>query len=298
MCRKPTKDGTRSVPATTVRDGSIIPIVLILFAIAVAVVIYNIVQSQQHAKTLEAIARRFRGRLEPGSFFERPQIRLRFQGHSALLKYVQHGKHSVHTVFTITWPDAAFRLEVYPQDALSGFRRLWGMEDIEIGSAEFDRSFYISGNTPSSIRDMLSADVQACIWKLARVGSSSPVFGTRDVQVKFVGGLLTITKPRFLTTAEDLDEFIRQSAELFQAALATRSTGIQFVGDVTIDAQEPDAVESRCQICGEPLAKDLVYCGGCRTPHHRECWEYFGGCSTYACGHKQYVTKVKRRKAS
>jgi hypothetical protein len=85
---------------------------------------------------------------------------------------------------------------------------------------------------------------------------------------------------------------------LFEAALRTRSTGIEFVGEVAIDAKEPDAEESKCQVCGEPLAKDLVYCGGCRTPHHRECWEYFGGCSTYACGEKKYVTKVKRRKAS
>ena len=280
------------------RDASAIPFFLILFAIVVAVVIYNIVQSQERTKAMEAITRRFRGRLEPGSFFERPQIRLRFQGYSALLRFAQQGKHSVHTVFTITWPEPAFRLEVYPQDALSGFRRLWGMEDIEIGSPEFDRSFYISGNSPAAVRDMLSADVQAGIWKLAGLGGMPAVYGSRDIQVKFVGGLLTITKPRYLTNQEQLDEFIRSSAELFQAALATRTTGITFVGDVAIDAREPDEVESKCQVCGEPLAKELVYCGGCRTPHHRECWEYFGGCSTYACGQKQYVTKAKRRKAS
>jgi hypothetical protein len=291
--------GTRSVPTTNVRDAAFIPFLLIFVAIVVTIIFFGIAQAQQQAKTLEQIARKFRGRLEPGAFFlSRGQVRLRFQGYPALLKYVQHGKHSVHTVFTITWPDWSFRLEVYPQDALSGFRRLWGMEDIEIGSPEFDRSFYISGNTPASVRDMLSAEVQACIWKLAQLGSAPPIYGTRDIQVKFVGGLLTITKPRNLTSEEHLDEFIRQSAELFEAALRTRTTGIEFVNDVSIDAKEPDAVESQCQVCGEPLAKDLVYCGGCRTPHHRECWEYFGGCSTYACGHKQYVTKTTRRKAS
>ncbi|MCI0360658.1 MAG: hypothetical protein L0211_19450 [Planctomycetaceae bacterium] len=279
------------------RDASPI-ITLIFFAIIVAIVVFSLLQSQQRAKALEEIARRFRGKLEPGSFFSRGQIRLRFQGYPALLKYVQQGENRTHTVFSITWPDPAFRLEVYPQDALSGFRRLWGMEDIEIGSPEFDRSFYISGNHPAPVRDMLTAEVQACIWKLARLGSAPPVYGTRDIQVKFVGGLLTITKPRVLNSAEHLDEFIRLAAELFQAALATRSTGITFVGEVSIDAKEPDALESRCQICGEPLAADIVYCGGCRTPHHRECWEYFGGCSTYACGHKQYVTKAQRRKAS
>jgi hypothetical protein len=282
-----------------VRDAAFIPLMLIFVAVVVAIIVFGIVQAQQQAKTLEQIARKFRGRLEPGAIFlSRGQVRLRFQGYPALLKFVQHGKHSVHTVFTITWPDSALRMEVYPQDALSGFRRLWGMEDIEIGSPEFDRSFYISGNTPASVRDMLTAEVQACVWKLARLGSSPSIYGTRDIQVKFVGGLLTITKPRHLSSEADLDLFIRLSAELFEAALATRTTGITFVTEVAIDAKEPDAVESQCQVCGEPLAKDLVYCGGCRTPHHRECWEYFGGCSTYACGHKQYVTKAMRRKAS
>jgi len=280
-----------------VRDASIIPFLLIFFAIVVTVVVFNIVQSQQHARVLEQIAQRFRGRLEPGTLFSRGQIRLRFQGYPALLKYVSHGKHNVHTIFSITWPDPSFRLEVYPQDILSGFRRLWGMEDIEIGSAQFDAAYYISGNSRQAVRDLLTAEVQAAIWKLAKVGARA-LRDPSDIQVQFLGGVLTITKPITLSSPEDLEHFITLSAELFQAALDTRSTGIEFVGDVTIDAKDPDAVESQCQVCGEPLAEDVVYCGACRTPHHRECWEYFGGCSTYACGHKQYVTKTTRRKAS
>jgi len=147
------------------------------------------------------------------------------------------------------------------------------------------------------VRDLLTAEVQAAIWKLAKVGARA-LRDPSDIQVQFLGGVLTITKPITLSSPEDLEHFITLSAELFQAALDTRSTGIEFVGDVTIDAKDPDAVESQCQVCGEPLAEDVVYCGACRTPHHRECWEYFGGCSTYACGHKQYVTKTTRRKAS
>jgi hypothetical protein len=282
------------------RDANFILLAVFLFVVIfTAIMGLAYAQAKSYEQTLQRIAQRFRGRYEPASiFFMRGQVRLRFQGYPGLLKYVQHSNKNLLTVFTITWPEPMFRLEVYPQDALSGFRRLWGMEDIEIGSPEFDRSFYISGNTPASVRDMLTAEVQACVWNLARLGSSPPVYGTRDIQVKFVGGLLTITKPRHLSSEVHLDEFIRLSAELFEAALRTRSTGITFVTDLAIDAKEPDAVESQCQVCGEPLAKDLVYCGGCRTPHHRECWEYFGGCSTYACGHKQYVTKTQRRKAS
>jgi hypothetical protein len=267
-------------------------------AFAVGGIIWAVLQHQNQTKTLERIAQRFRGRLEAGSLFLRGQVRLRFLGYPALLKYVQHGKNSVHTTFSITWPERSFRLEVYPQDILSGFRRLWGMEDIEIGSAEFDRSFYICGNSRASVRDILSAEVQAVIWRLSQLGPAK-IYGARDVQVQILGGVLTVTLPRYVNSYEHLEQFVTLSAELFQAAMRTRDAGIKFISSPTSNAEvkEPDAEESQCQVCGEPLAKDLVWCAACKTPHHRECWEYFGGCSTYACGHKKHLVK-KRRKAS
>jgi hypothetical protein len=39
-----------------------------------------------------------------------------------------------------------------------------------------------------------------------------------------------------------------------------------------------------CRVCGVALAGATVSCGKCSTPHHRECWDYNGGCSVYACG--------------
>ena len=39
-----------------------------------------------------------------------------------------------------------------------------------------------------------------------------------------------------------------------------------------------------CQICGEELEGQLVWCAKCKTPHHGDCWEFYGGCSTYGCG--------------
>lgn len=279
------------------RDATGLFLVVIVLAVIATIVVWSLAQAQRQSRTLERIAQRFRGKLEAGSLFARAQVRLRFQGYPALLKYVRHGEHGAHTTFSITWPEPRFRLEVYPQDILAGFRRLWGMEDIEIGSPEFDRSFFISGNSPSAVCDMLSAEVQALIWKLAQVGSLPGIHGTCDIQVKFLGGVLTITKPRHLTSYDQLEELVTLSAQLFEAATRTRATGITFVGtSPTSEPQEPDTLESQCQVCGEPLAADLVWCAACKTPHHRECWEYFGGCSTYACGHKKCKRKTLRTK--
>lgn len=41
-----------------------------------------------------------------------------------------------------------------------------------------------------------------------------------------------------------------------------------------------------CMVCGDELDEGevSVRCDVCETPHHEECWEYVGKCTTYACG--------------
>lgn len=40
-----------------------------------------------------------------------------------------------------------------------------------------------------------------------------------------------------------------------------------------------------CQVCGTSLpAAEVVSCPRCATPHHRDCWDYLGGCAVFACG--------------
>lgn len=273
--------------------GPILAFFVIGVIIVTLVLIVAATQQQHRKQLLERIAQRFRGRLENLGFFTLPQVRLRFHNYPAVLKYTKVGKHSHHTHFTITWPEPALRCEVYPQDILAGFRKLWGMEDIEIGSPQFDQAFFIGGNSKQQVRDLLSAEVQTLIMRLCNIGGTS-FFGSHSIQVKWAGGVMTVTKPAYLTSYDELEPFILMSSELFVAALNTRLAGITFVEGAAGEIAEPDAAESQCPVCGEPLASDLVNCSACRTLHHRECWEYFGGCSTYACGNKQFVTRSKR----
>ncbi len=50
--------------------------------------------------------------------------------------------------------------------------------------------------------------------------------------------------------------------------------------ETRVDPEQP------CRVCGEGLGREapLVACRGCQTPHHRDCFEYLGQCSVYACG--------------
>jgi hypothetical protein len=65
-----------------------------------------------------------------------------------------------------------------------------------------------------------------------------------------------------------------------------RSRGIQFTEEQSAQVLE----QVVCKICGEEIHENLVFCRRCRTPHHRECWQYNGLCSTFACGETEFET--------
>ncbi len=96
---------------------------------------------------------------------------------------------------------------------------------------------------------------------------------------------------RALSLLEDLDDEL----QTFEDARAIRVVAVsepqehadgpagsaaESVEAVALVASGPNV----CQICGDTMEGDTILCPDCRTPHHRECWAWFGGCSTFGCG--------------
>ena len=46
---------------------------------------------------------------------------------------------------------------------------------------------------------------------------------------------------------------------------------------------QDEEIEQHCQICGETIVEDHVRCCQCATPHHEDCWQYYGECATFGC---------------
>lgn len=42
-------------------------------------------------------------------------------------------------------------------------------------------------------------------------------------------------------------------------------------------------IDVRCQVCGELAGDAVVRCPVCDTPHHADCWDYAGACTTFGC---------------
>ncbi len=49
----------------------------------------------------------------------------------------------------------------------------------------------------------------------------------------------------------------------------------------TVKAPKP----TLCPVCGVSVeSKEALACVACSSPHHKECWDYTGGCSLFGCG--------------
>lgn len=61
---------------------------------------------------------------------------------------------------------------------------------------------------------------------------------------------------------------------------------IPATGDSVVTCGIPFPEASVCRACGQEMGLDkrqVVTCPACGIPHHRECWESAGGCSTHGC---------------
>ena len=97
--------------------------------------------------------------------------------------------------------------------------------------------------------------------------------------------LLQVDVDHPLWSYDALHQLIRTGQAIYDQFLLALADGIDFVEPEVL--QPLEAV--RCRVCGESIEHDLVSCRACKTPHHLECWEYVGQCSTYACGETAYV---------
>lgn len=210
--------------------------------------------------------------LSPKVEFEYENVKVRLDTHSA------GANRRTYTRLHITWPDGELRCEVFPQKLANRDGRFFGTQDIEIGSPEFDKRFIIRGSSESLIRHLINERVQHAINEIREMAIA------RDVYLLWSNGVLLIKVHGILQEFPQLEHFTKLGLELYESALATQSLGIEFVGSMKM----PDLSGGICQVCGEEINSQAVTCKSCRTPHHADCWEYYGQCSTYGCGQSDY----------
>lgn len=237
------------------------------------------------------LAARFHGKYESRGLSDPPTVSFAYQGSNVRVGLApqiagqpQHPRTRVVARFRNGLP---FRLELAPLSRPAPAQPPKGTRLVRIGDQEFDRGFVVQANDPEMAVEFLSAAVRWSIGNLQRIAPP----GGMLISINPERLLLQIDRNLGLHT-ESLTYAVQQTLLIhdgLQAGVAARmSQGVSIV------AVGPTASEEggppTCKVCGEPIEGPKVFCAICRTPHHRDCWEYVGACSIYGCNGKHSVT--------
>jgi Prokaryotic RING finger family 1 len=177
-----------------------------------------------------------------------------------------------------------FRLELAPVTRPAPLQAPKGTRLVKTNDPEFDRAVLVQANDAEMARDFLNPLVRNAIGNLQRLVHP--------------GGMLVSINPERLLV--QIDRNLGQSTEALTQAVSESLAihdglqlgvsrrmrqGITIVDNPGLAAE--DLGPPVCKVCAGLIdGGAIVVCSSCRTPHHRDCWEYVGACSIYGCGCK------------
>jgi hypothetical protein len=282
---------TSCISETNDEGGCVECFILFLLLVFIAIVVSGIglrpgIRGQ--ARAYEQLTRRFGGVFQRGGFLRRCSTRFRYgQTWVIVTPGSGGGAGQRSTQAILQWLDGRtdFRLETRG-DAGAG-------DSAEAAAAQatrdrqFQATYQVTGPNADDSRRLLSDGVRWQVNQLAQLPQLSAL------RISIRHGRLFIEKALPIRRFEDLEQFTQLCLEFYDQAMLTRSEGIEFLGapDEALPLDDPV-----CQVCGEPIVSNMVYCRRCFTPHHLECWQYNGLCSTYGCRETRYsIPTVARR---
>ncbi len=230
-------------------------------------------------KSYQALAQRYGGVCLPAGWLSHPSVRFQYGATSVLLNTYNAGGGGQFTQMHINWPDSRLRLEVFPQRQFANTRTFRGMHEMDSGDADFDKTYTIRANHEDTALIFLSDGVR---WQIDRLRH---LLGIPDAYFAIHRGRILIKKPTYIRRFAELEEFTQLSLELYDQAMLTRMVGISFVEDETVQVISA----ATCQICGDDITTDMIFCRRCKTPHHMDCWQYYGCCAVYGCQEQRFV---------
>ncbi len=260
---------------------------LVILIVAILVTVYFSVRAQSRMdvwnQAFAWVSRRFGGQLSMGGWFHQPQWRLLYgETFVRLTTYlVGGGRSRVRMVELIgQFPGERLRLEVFPRSADTSLLSVAAdLGPLLIPGDDFASTWTILASDAAEARHVLTPQVRYHLQQLRRTPEWS------DVSLSIRPGWLVVRRKWVSVRPVDLETFVEQALGLVDQLLLTRTIGIDFLEERQVQVID----DARCLVCGEGLMTDLVYCRRCKTPHHRECWEYSGGCSTYGCRETQFL---------
>lgn len=160
-----------------------------------------------------------------------------------------------------------------------------GLKRMILNDTVLDTAFNVFGQEDYPVRRLIDRKARESLTQLYFLAHHTLYVGLEYERV-----LVKKVVPAALLTTAFLRELNDQSRRMIDGFLATLT--VEHADSELIEVLEVHLPEelARCRVCGERILLDKIECRRCDTPHHKDCWDYNGRCSTYACGETRYRT--------
>lgn len=162
---------------------------------------------------------------------------------------------------------------------------LAGLVRVLSGDLEFDQRTRVLSSDGNIARTILDAPTRRAL------GDLRELLANGHVHLSAAASRIFVRKRGVVLDAPDLSLLARLCDSIYDRILLAweRENGIEILEESSAPAEE----HPKCQVCSHPIAPESrVRCRRCRTPHHTDCWEFNGGCATFACGEKHALKGV------
>lgn len=258
-------------------------LVLIPLAMTICVALALVLAYRLHQwnSTYRELAKRYRGQVYSRLLL--PQLAFRYGEHQCRLEnfYRRFFWRRPVTRLQMSWPDRDAVLEITSPRFGS---RLWGgfrYTTAQWNEPAIDDQLVTRLGAADQRRDWINSDsAQRLLQLLNRLQP-------REFNLLIRQGTASVTCGPFLSGKQSLEDLLQGTWQLLDQLKFGRTQGLDFLnaGSLTVAPSNPAGL---CPVCNQPLAEPVAICIGCRTPHCQECWEYNGGCATFACGEKRF----------
>ena len=228
------------------------------------------------------LAQRFHGAFYRTGWFGMPRVASQYRSACATVESLSAAPPDLGrgpaVRIHLPWPDLGLRAEVVCPPRPQHARPDDGLQPVPLAGDGFERRCSVRGTDSRAVAEIFN---EVARWHVERL-RSQPAVTPLGIQIS--RGAMTITKVLAIHQDSDLIQFVEAALDLYDQAVLTRTRGIAF-----LEQQSAQVLEQVvCRVCGEEIREGLVFCRRCKTPHHRECWQYVGRCCVFACGETEF----------
>ena len=231
--------------------------------------------------TYEKLAKRYGGKAKRG-LLAKPKLNFDYRRTHCVLKNLR-GKRNIEnrTQMQIRWPDRNLAMHVSSEGTLAANQNWLNRNLSNMNLENNDNGVALHGfsNHTKQASSLLTPGVR---WQIRQLQNHT---SQKGIVVRIDRGKMYVEKPGYIKDHGELDDFVRYCLELFDQMMLTKTEGMEFV-----ETMDPTVVSDvKCPICSQQVVRDMVVCVRCKSPHCGDCWEYNGGCATFACNESRFV---------